>query len=189
MRTVIGLIALLVLTAPARVAVADTPAVEAAPVGKSVARRTTFIVTDLDRSIRFYEALGFTNDRRVEVTDAASLKVFGLPPDSRLTFARMTSDNTLATGRIDGGTIGLAQVHEPALPALRDLTRDAPLRGMPILVMTTDGIAAVHARLTALGAEILEPPMAMPGGMQSMIVRDPDGTRMEITQLPPPPPR
>jgi predicted enzyme related to lactoylglutathione lyase len=40
----------------------------------------------------------------------------------------------------------------------------------------------VHARLVALGAEILEPPMAASGGLRSMVARDPDGTRMEITQ-------
>lgn len=190
MRHPVGLFALAVLMAADPIAAADAAGVVDAPAAKSVARRTTFIVSDLERSIRFYVALGFINDRRVDVADAASLKVFGLPPGSRLTFARMTSDNTLSTGRIDGGTIGLAQVHSPALPALREIAGDAPSRGMPILVMTTDGIAAIHERLVALGAEILEPPMAMPGGMLTMIVRDPDGTRMEITELPrrPPPP-
>ncbi len=154
------------------------------PGSKAVARRVTMLVADLDRSMRFYEALGFRNDRRVEVTDAGSLKVFGLPPGTRLTFARMTSDNTLSTGRIDGGTIGLAQVHNRRLRSLRALTRGETMIGTPILVMTTDDVAAVHARLVALGAEILEPPLELGGGLKSMIARDPDGTRMEITQPP-----
>lgn len=189
MRSQLGLLALVAMVAALPVD-ADTSAAPDAPSAKSVARRTTFIVSDLDRSIRFYEALGFTNDRRVEVTDAGSLKVFGLPPDARLTFARMNNDNRLSTGRIDGGTIGLAQVHSPPLPALRDLAGDGPSRGMPILVMTTDDVAAIHARLVGLGAEVIDPPMTMPGGLRTMVVRDPDGTRMEITELPrrPPPP-
>jgi catechol 2,3-dioxygenase-like lactoylglutathione lyase family enzyme len=152
------------------------------PGSKAVARRITMLVADLDRSIRFYEAMGFRNDRRVEVTDVESLKVFGMPPGTRLTFARMTSDNTLSTGRIDGGTIGLAQVHNRKLTRLRDRTRGETMIGTPILVMTTDGVDAVHERLTALGAEILSPPMQLSGGLRSMIARDPDGTRMEITQ-------
>ena len=158
------------------------------PGSKAVARRITLVVADLDRSVRFYTALGFVLDRRVEVTDPGSLQVFGLPAGSRLTFARLSSDNTLSTGRIDGGTIGLAQVHEPRLPSLRERTGGDTLIGTPILVMTTDGVDAVHARLLALGAEILSPPTEIAGGLRSMIARDPDGTRMEITQPPPPRP-
>jgi catechol 2,3-dioxygenase-like lactoylglutathione lyase family enzyme len=154
------------------------------PGSKAVARRVTMLVADLDRSLRFYETLGFRNDRRVEVTDEASLKVFGLPPGTRLTFARLTSDNTLSTGRIDGGTIGLAQVCNRRLRSLRASTRGETMIGTPILVMTTDDVAAIHARLVAFGAEILEPPMDGSGGVRTMIVRDPDGTRMEITQPP-----
>lgn len=155
------------------------------PGSKAVARRVTLVVADLERSLRFYEALGFRADRRVEVTDPESLEVFGLPTGSRLTFARLVGDNTLSTGRIDGGTIGLAQVHTPKLERLRDRTRGETLVGMPILVMTTDGVEAIHERLRALGAEVLKPPQTNPAGWSTLIVRDPDGTRMEITQPPP----
>lgn len=176
-------------TAPATVAPIATiapPAVvdpaSVVPGSKAVARRVTLVVADLERSLGFYSALGFKADRRVEVTDPESLEVFGLPAGSRLTFVRLVGDNTLSTGRIDGGTLGLAQVHQPRLERLRDRTGGATLVGMPILVMTTDGVDAIHARLQALGAEILKPPHPAPGGLRSMIVRDPDGTRMEITQ-------
>lgn len=152
------------------------------PGTKAVARRTTLLVSDLERSKRFYEALGFREDRRVEVSDAPSLKTFGLPLGTQLTFIRMTMDNTLSTGRIDGGTLGLAQVHNRKLKTLRRLTRGETMIGTPILIFTTDGVDAVHARLVALGAEIVEPPMAASGGLRSMVARDPDGTRMEITQ-------
>lgn len=158
------------------------------PGSKAVARRITLVVADLERSLRFYEALGFRNDRRVEVTDPGSLKVFGLSPGTQLTFARLTSDNTLSTGRIDGGTIGLAQVHNRKLRTLRSQTRGETMLGTPILVMTTDDVDAIHARLAALGAEIIEPPISIGGGLRSMILRDPDGTRMEITQPPLPAP-
>jgi uncharacterized glyoxalase superfamily protein PhnB len=94
----------------------------------------------------------------------------------------MTMDNTLSTGRIDGGTLGLAEVHNRRLKTLRRLTKGETMIGTTILIFTTDGVDAVHARLVALGAEILEPPMAASGGLRSMVARDPDGTRMEITQ-------
>jgi catechol 2,3-dioxygenase-like lactoylglutathione lyase family enzyme len=157
------------------------------PGSKAVARRVTFVVADLARSKQFYEALGFKEDRRVEVTDVESLKVFGLPAGTRLTFVRMTSDNTLSTGRIDGGTIGLAHVTNRKLRRLSHRTRGDTLIGTPILIMTTDGIDAVRSRLEALGVVAVEPPMEMGSGLRSMVVRDPDGTRMEITQPPAPP--
>ena len=153
------------------------------PGTKVVARRVTLLVSDLERSKRFYETLGLKEDRRVEVADDASLKVFGLPPGTRLTFMRLSSDNTLSTGRIDGGTIGLAQVHNRELVKLRDRTGGETMIGTPILIMTTDGVDAVHQRLRTIGAEIIDPPMDTPGGLRSMVVRDPDGTRMEVTQV------
>ncbi len=161
------------------------------PGSKAVARRLTTVVSDLATTRRFYEALGFKEDRRVEVTDAASLDVFGLPHDTPLTFIRMTNDNTLSTGRIDGGTLGFAQVRNNTvggkpMEKLRDRSRGETLLGTSILVMTTDGLDAVHDRLKAIGAEILKPPFDGSGGLRSMIVRDPDGQRMEITQPPPP---
>jgi catechol 2,3-dioxygenase-like lactoylglutathione lyase family enzyme len=162
--------------------VTGTDPATVAPGSKAVARRLTTLVADLGKTKRFYEALGFREDRRAEVSDAASLSVFGLDPGARLTFIRMTMDNTLSTGRIDGGTLGFAQVHNRALPRLRDATRGETMVGTPILVMTTDGIEAVHARLAAIGAEILAPPFAAGGGLTSMVVRDPDGLRMEISQ-------
>jgi catechol 2,3-dioxygenase-like lactoylglutathione lyase family enzyme len=155
------------------------------PGSKAVARRVTSVVADLEKTKRFYEALGFKEDRRVDVTDPASLDVFGLPHDARLTFIRMTSDNTLSTGRIDGGTLGFAQVRNPPLKSLRAADRGETMIGTHIMVMTTDGIDAIHARLKSIGADILAPPFAGSGGLRSMIVRDPDGTRMEITQPPP----
>jgi catechol 2,3-dioxygenase-like lactoylglutathione lyase family enzyme len=157
------------------------------PGSKAVARRVTMVVSDLERTRRFYEALGFKEDRRVEVTDPASIEVFGLPPGSRLTFIRMGNDNTLSTGRIDGGTLGFAQVHEPrALQRQRDATRGETMIGTTISVMTTDDVEAIHSRLVAIGAEILKAPFPGSGGLKSMIVRDPDGQRMEVTQPPPP---
>lgn len=153
------------------------------PGTKAVARRITMLVSDLTRSKRFYEALGFREDRRSEVSDDASLKVFGLPSGTRLTFIRMTMDNTLSTGRIDGGTLGLAQVHNRKLKRLRDRTRGETMLGTPILIFTTDGVDAIHERLRALEAEVLSPPNSLPGGLRSMVARDPDGTRMEITQV------
>mgnify|MGYP001811139585 CR=1 FL=1 len=151
-----------------------------APGSKAVARRITMLVEDLEKSKRFYEALGFKEDRRAEVDKPEDLAVFGLDPGTTLTFIRMTMDNTLSTGRIDGGTLGLAQVKNKPLKKLREVTDGKTMIGTPILVMTTDGADAVHARLKAIGAEILAPPSPTPNGGRTIILRDPDGTRMEI---------
>ena len=162
--------------------VTNTDPATVVPGSKAVARRLTTVVADLEKTRRFYEALGFREDRRSEVGDAESLAVFGLDPGARLTFIRMTMDNTLSTGRIDGGTLGFAQVKNRPLKRLRETNGGETMIGMPILVMTTDGIDAVHARLKAIDAEILAPPYAAAGGLTTMIVRDPDGLRMEISQ-------
>jgi catechol 2,3-dioxygenase-like lactoylglutathione lyase family enzyme len=154
------------------------------PGSKAVARRVTMLVSDLEQAKRFYEALGFKEDRRTEVRDAASLRVFGLPAGTHLTFIRMTNDNTLSTGHIDGGTLGFAQVHNRKLKLLRAQTRGTTMIGTPILIMTTDAVDAIHDRLVQIDAEVLEPPFMLDGGFKTMVVRDPDGTRMEITQPP-----
>ncbi len=162
--------------------VTNTDPATVVPGSKAVARRLTTVVADLEKTRRFYEALGFREDRRAEVSDPESLAVFGLDPEARLTFIRMTMDNTLSTGRIDGGTLGFAQVKNRPLRRLREASGGETMIGMPILVMTTDGIEAVHARLKAIGAEIIAAPFAAGGGLTSMILRDPDGLRMEISQ-------
>lgn len=162
--------------------VTSTDPATVVPGSKAVARRLTTLVGDLERTVRFYTALGFREDRRVDVADPQSLAVFGVPSDTRLTFVRMTMDNTLSTGRIDGGTLGFAQVRNKPLRELREVTGGETMIGTPILVMTTDGVDAVHARLKAIGAEILAAPYAASGGLVTMIARDPDGLRMEISQ-------
>lgn len=150
------------------------------PGSKAVARRITMLVEDLEKTKQFYEALGFKEDRRVDVKDPESLAVFGLEPGTELTFTRMTMDNTLSTGRIDGGTLGFAQVKNKPLKKLREVTKGETMIGTPILVMTTDGADAIHARLKAIGAEILVAPTPTPNGGKTIVARDPNGTRMEI---------
>lgn len=51
------------------------------------------------------------------------------------------------------------------------------------LAFTTEDIQADYRRLSALGADILQPPMTQPWGAVNMILRDPDGRRVYVREI------
>lgn len=80
-------------------------------------------------------------------------------------------------------------VHDTILPQEPMLTvyNDGQARqsGQSItLAFTMEDIHAVHARLLALGADVLEPPTQRPWGAINMSLRDPDGNIIYLRQLP-----
>lgn len=58
------------------------------------------------------------------------------------------------------------------------------IRATPQGVLLTFVVAdfeAVHARATAMGAPIVEPPTDMPYGQRRMVLRDPEGTAVDVS--------
>ena len=51
------------------------------------------------------------------------------------------------------------------------------------LAFTVDDIHAEHARLAALGFDIVAPPTARPWGAVNMILRDPDGRLVYLREI------
>lgn len=149
-------------------------------IDKSVFRRTAMVVADLDASIKFYELLGFKEDRRVEITTEHDKKVFGVPMEAKVTFVRMGHDNTLENGKLEGGNIGLAGVSGVPVKRLKDLTNGETTFGMPIIVMTAYKVKPIYERMKAAGHTIIMAPEPAGHGGDSMVVLDPDGTRIEI---------
>jgi catechol 2,3-dioxygenase-like lactoylglutathione lyase family enzyme len=112
-------------------------------------------VTDLDRSLGFYTALGYRELGRVPDTPFGSLTVLALP------------DDPFAT---------LELVHDPARPVT---STDA----VNHLVVQTDDLDATVASLAAHGVPA-ETPTEHGAGMRTSWLTDPDGYRIELVQWP-----
>ena len=119
---------------------------------------TCYRITDIDRSVAFYEALGFQEMRRAPIRDEA-INVFmnqsddGDEPRLELTFN---------FGRTDPYEIGTGYGH---------------------IAITAQDLDQTLARLSEQGIEPERPPYTVhEGGSRICFVRDPDGYRVEIIE-------
>lgn len=112
-------------------------------------------VTDLDRSLAFYTALGYAVLGRVPETEFGSLTMLKLPDDP---------------------FVSLELVHDPARPV-------ADAGAVNHLVIQVDDLVATIADLVANGVEA-EPPAELGPGMHTSWLTDPDGYRIELVQWP-----
>ncbi len=117
---------------------------------------TCYRVLDLDRSVGFYEKLGFEETRRIAIGDDATNCFLGLQGDGpRL-------ELTYNHGRTEPYEIGTGYGH---------------------VAITTDDLDGTLERLAAEGIEPEKPPyQARKGGSRICFVRDPDGYRIEILE-------
>ncbi|HVM69855.1 MAG TPA: VOC family protein [Gaiellaceae bacterium] len=114
---------------------------------------TCYRITDIDRSVAFYTALGFEERRRMPIRDEAINVFMGLPGDGdrlELTYNHGVDSYELGTGY---GHIAL----------------------------TVEDLDATLARLAEQGIEPERPPYQVrEGGSFLCFVRDPDGYRVEL---------
>jgi lactoylglutathione lyase len=117
---------------------------------------TCYRIAEIDRSVAFYEALGFEETRRVPIRDEAINVFMGFPGDGdRL-------ELTFNVGRTEPYEIGTGYGH---------------------IAITTEGLDALLARLAGQGIEPEKPPYQIrAGGSRLCFVRDPDGYRIEIIE-------
>lgn len=114
-------------------------------------------VNDLDRSLAFYAALGFTVIGSVPETGFGSLTMLRLPDDPY---------------------VSLELVHDPGRP----VTETAAVNH---LVVQVDDLDAVITELAGQGIEA-EPPSEPGGpGLRTSWLTDPTGYRIELVQWPP----
>jgi catechol 2,3-dioxygenase-like lactoylglutathione lyase family enzyme len=113
-------------------------------------------VTDLDRSLAFYSALGYAELGRVPDTPFGSLTMLALPDDP---------------------FVSLELVHDPARP----VTDTSAVNHM---VVQTDDLDATIADLAGRGVAA-EPPAEPGPGVRTSWLTDPDGYRIELVQWPP----
>ena len=117
---------------------------------------TCYRVLDLDRSVAFYERLGFEEMRRMAIGDDATNCFMGLPGDG----ARL--ELTLNHGRTEPYEIGSGYGH---------------------IAVTVDDLDATLERLAGEGIEPERPPYTVrEGGSRICFVRDPDDYRVELIE-------
>jgi lactoylglutathione lyase len=121
---------------------------------------TCYRIGDIDRSVAFYEALGFEEVGRLPIRDEAINVFMGLPGDG----ARL--ELTYNHG-VDSYELGTGYNH---------------------IAVTVDDIDARLAELAGQGIEPEKPPYTVrDGGSRLCFVRDPDGYRIELIEKDPAP--
>jgi lactoylglutathione lyase len=116
---------------------------------------TCYRIGDIDRSVAFYEALGFEEIGRMPIRDEAINVFIGLPGDGpRL-------ELTYNFG-VDAYELGTGYNH---------------------IAITAGDLDATLARLAEQGIEAEKPPYTVSdGGTRICFVRDPDGYRIELIE-------
>lgn len=116
---------------------------------------TCYRITDIDRSVAFYEALGFEERRRTPIGDEATNVFMGLPGDGD----RLELTYNHGVHAYDLGT------------------------GYGHIAVTVPDIDAALDELSQQGIEPEKPPYQVrAGGSRLCFVRDPDGYRIELIE-------
>jgi lactoylglutathione lyase len=119
---------------------------------------TCYRILEIDRSVAFYEALGFEEKGRFPIREEAINVFMGLPddgPEPRL-------ELTYNIGRAEPYEIGTGYGH---------------------IAITTSDLDSTLESLAAQGIEPERPPYTVrEGGSRLCFVRDPDGYRVELIE-------
>ena len=119
---------------------------------------TCYRVLDPERSVSFYEKLGFEVVGRLPIGDEATNVFMGLPGD--------------------GARLELTHNHDVSEPYEIGT-------GYGHIAITADDLDATLGRLAAEGIEPEKPPYTVSdGGSRICFVRDPDGYRVELIERP-----
>jgi lactoylglutathione lyase len=119
---------------------------------------TCYRILDIDRSVAFYQALGFDEISRAPIRDEAINVFMGLPDDGP----------------------------EPRLELTHNFDRTEPYEigtGYGHIAITTPDLDGTLAQLAQQGIEPERPPYTVrDGGNRLCFVRDPDGYRIELIE-------
>lgn len=142
----------------------------------------SWTVTDIVRSQRFYETLGFELVHYQEGKNAYTEKLVGLP-GAHLKAALMKLKDTPAG--LSGHVIELIEYVSPKGEHLRPRPCDV---NSAHLALITDNAPELHRRMVEAGAVFVSPPVAITEGINrggfTCYMRDPDGFTIELMQPP-----
>ncbi len=120
---------------------------------------TCYRITDVERSVAFYNALGFQEIGRIPIKDEAINVFMNQPGDGDMPRLELTYNFG-----VDSYELGTGYGH---------------------IAITSDDLDATLARLAEQGIEPEKPPYSVrEGGSRLCFVRDPDGYRVEIIEKP-----
>ena len=118
---------------------------------------TCYRIGDVDRSVAFYEALGFQETGRIPIRDEAINVFMNLPGDGESPRLELTYNFG-----VDSYEVGTGYGH---------------------IAITTDDLDGTLAALAGKGIEPEKPPYSIrEGGSRLCFVRDPDGYRIELIE-------
>jgi lactoylglutathione lyase len=118
---------------------------------------TCYRITDIERSVAFYHALGFEEIRRMPIRDEAVNVFLNQPGDGGSPRLELTYNHG-----VDRYELGTGYGH---------------------IAITADDLDATLEQLAAQGIEPERPPYTIrEGGSRICFVRDPDGYRVEIIE-------
>ena len=121
---------------------------------------TCYRITDIERSVAFYRALGFEEIRRMPIRDEAVNVFLNQPGDGESPRLELTYN--FGVDRYELGT------------------------GYGHIAITAEDLDATLAQLATQGIEPERPPYTIrEGGSRICFVRDPDGYRIEIVETVP----
>jgi catechol 2,3-dioxygenase-like lactoylglutathione lyase family enzyme len=141
---------------------------------------TVVNATDLDRSVAFYQKLGFAvlNDRRTVKWPDYVANVFGMKKaQGRGVLMNLPADP-------NGPMVDLIEWVEPKTQAPKDDGTTVPR----IIAFRVKGVKQAHADLQTKGVkvgELIEPMPKDLGIVGVFCAHDPDGTRIELIELQP----
>jgi lactoylglutathione lyase len=120
---------------------------------------TCYRITDIDRSVSFYEALGFEEVGRFPIRDEAINVFMNIPGDGDSPRLELTYNHG-----VDSYDQGTAYGH---------------------IAISAEDLDATLERLAGQGIEPEKPPYSVrEGGSRLCFVRDPDGYRIEVIEKP-----
>jgi lactoylglutathione lyase len=118
---------------------------------------TCYRITDVDRSVEFYKALGFEEVGRLPIRDEAINVFMNIPGDGEMPRLELTYNLG-----VDSYELGTGYGH---------------------IALSVDDIDATLERLAEVGIEPEKPPYSVrEGGSRLCFVRDPDGYRIELIE-------
>jgi lactoylglutathione lyase len=120
---------------------------------------TCYRITDVDRSVEFYEALGFEEIGRIPIRDEAINVFMNMPGDGDMPRLELTYNFG-----VDSYELGTGYGH---------------------IALSVEDIDGTLERLAKVGIEPEKPPYTVrEGGSRLCFVRDPDGYRIELVEKP-----
>jgi lactoylglutathione lyase len=118
---------------------------------------TCYRITDIDRSVAFYEALGFQEVGRIPIRDEATNVFMNIPGDGDMPRLELTYNHG-----VDSYELGTAYGH---------------------IAITAEDLDSTLEQLAGQGIEPEKPPYSVrEGGSRLCFVRDPDGYRIELIE-------